>query len=51
MQPLPIINTTPASIEYIANVGFPHAAKVLKGRPEHKQATTVPARNDSPTTT
>ena len=23
MQPLPIINTTPASIEYIANIEFP----------------------------
>ena len=27
----------------------PHAAKVLKGRPEHKQATTVPACNGTKT--
>ena len=44
MKPLTIINTT-ASIEYIANIRFPRVAKVLKGRPEPKQATPVPACN------
>ena len=36
---------TPPAYIAVTPTGFPSAAKVLKGRPEHKQATTVPARN------
>ena len=36
---------TPPAFFIVTLSGFPHAAKVLKGRPELKQATTVPACN------